>query len=307
LRSEGPPLVVILGPTGVGKSRAALALAPRHRGEIVNADSMQVYRGFDIGTAKPSPEERRAVHHHLLDVAEPTEQYTAADFAAGALAAIREIVGRGGLPLVVGGTGLYIKALLDGLFPGPGRNPEVRRRLEAEAARDGLPELRARLERVDPAYSLKVGIRDRIRIVRALEVYETTGTPISEHFLRTESFVKGFRQVRVGLELDRPALVMRIEERVDRMFAAGLVAEVRDLLDKGVPEKAPAFRGLGYSQVLRLLRGELGPEEAREEVKVETRRYAKRQMTWFRKMAGITWLPSGDLAALEDHVAKNIQ
>ena len=307
MRTDAPPLVVILGPTGVGKSRAALGLASRFRGEIVSADSMQVYRGFDIGTAKPTAEERKAVPHHLLDVAGPADQFTAADFIGGALAALEAIRGREGLPLVVGGTGLYIKALLEGLFPGPGRDPEVRGRLEAEADRDGLEALHARLEKVDPGYAIKVRARDRVRVIRALEVYETTGSPISEHFRRTESFVKGYRQVRVGLELDRPALVRRIEERVDRMFAGGLVEEVRTLLAKGIPEDAPAFRGLGYRQVLKLLRGELGPEEAREEVKVETRRYAKRQMTWFRGMAGIAWLPAGDPAALEDHVGKNIQ
>lgn len=305
--SETGTLVVILGPTGVGKSGAAIVLAAKFRGEIINADSMQVYRGFDIGTDKPSPADRKTVPHHLLDVAEPGDQFTAADFVAGALEAMKGIRAGGGLPFIVGGTGLYIKALLDGLFPGPGRNPEVRRRLEAEAANDGLEVLFRRLETVDPGYALKIRSRDRIRIVRALEVFETTGKPISEHFRDTESFVKGQRQVRVGIELDRPSLVRRIEERIDRMFAAGLVEEVERLLARGVPAGAPAFKGLGYKQVLSFLRNEIGLEEARDLVKRETRRYAKRQMTWFRKMPGIAWFAPEDRSALEDHVGKNIQ
>lgn len=305
--SKTRAIVVILGPTGVGKSGIALGLAAKLRGEIINADSMQVYRGFDIGTDKPSPADRRAVPHHLLDVAEPGTQFTAAEFVAGALEAMAGIHGRGAVPFVVGGTGLYIKALLDGLFPGPGRNPEVRARLEAEAARDGLEALYRRLEAVDPAYALKIRARDRIRIVRALEVFETTGKPISEHFRGTESFVKGLRQVRVGLELDRPVLVRRIEERVDRMFAAGLVKEVEGLLAQGISPDAPAFKGLGYKQVLSFLRNEISLDEARDLVKRETRRFAKRQMTWFRKMADIAWFSPEDTAALEDHVGKIIQ
>ncbi len=307
MSSETRALVVILGPTGVGKSGAALGLAAKFRGEIINADSMQVYRGFDIGTDKPSPADRKAVPHHLLDVAEPGDQFTAADFIAGALEAMAGIHARGDLPFIVGGTGLYIKALLDGLFPGPGRDPEVRSRLEAEAAADGLDALYKRLETADPAYALKIRAQDRIRIVRALEVFETTGKPISEHFLATESFVKGMSQVRVGLELDRPELVRRIEARVDRMFAAGLVEEVQRLLAGGVAAEAPAFKGLGYKQVLAFLRNEIGLDEARDLVKRETRRYAKRQMTWFRKMSGITWFRAGDIPALEDHMGKNIQ
>ena len=307
MRSESRTLVVILGPTGVGKSGIALRLAATFGGEIVNADSMQVYRGFDIGTDKPSAADRAAVPHHLVDVADPRDQFTAADFVAGALEAMAVIHDRRGIPFIVGGTGLYIKALLDGLFPGPGRNEEVRSRLETEAVRDGLGALYERLEKIDPAYARKIRARDRIRIVRALEVFETTGTSISEHFTATESFVKGVSRVLVGLELERPALVRRIEERVDRMFAAGLVAEVEGLLSRGVPADAPAFKGLGYRQVLSFLRGEIGLDEARDLVKRETRRYAKRQMTWFRKMSGIAWFRASDAAAIEDHLRKNIQ
>jgi len=177
LRSESRTLVVILGPTGVGKSGIALRLAATFRGEIINADSMQVYRGFDIGTDKPSAADRAAVPHHLVDVADPREQFTAADFVSGALKAMAVIRDHGGIPFIVGGTGLYIKALLDGLFPGPGRNEEVRSRLEAEAVRDGLGALYERLEKVDPAYARKIRARDRIRIVRATWYYYRRGRP----------------------------------------------------------------------------------------------------------------------------------
>ncbi len=298
MRSDRRALVIILGPTAVGKSAAALDLALRFDGEIINADSMQVYRGFDIGTAKPSAEARRRVPHHLIDIVEPTVQFSAAEFAGRAADAVRLIQERGRLPLVVGGTGLYLRALVDGLFPGPGRDPAVRERLESEARTSGLARLRKELERVDPAYARLVGPRDRVRIVRALEVYALTKRPISEHFSRTVSPVAGLRPVKIGLNLDRPALYRRIEERVDRMFREGLVGEVRRLLDEGVPETAPPFRALGYSHVLRCVKGEIPAAEAARLTKLDTRHFAKRQMTWFRKMAGVTWLAADDPAAL---------
>jgi tRNA dimethylallyltransferase len=273
----------------VGKSGLALRLAPRLRGEIINGDSMQVYRGFDIGTAKPSPEERAAVPHHLLDAADPRSQFCAMDFVREALRVLADLRARGALPLVVGGTGLYLQGLLDGLFPGPGRNPALRARLQAEASERGLEALAERLARVDPEYAAKVGPRDRVRIIRALEVYQLTGVPISKHFTRTSSPVQDFKTLRIGLQLERKELNRRIEERVDRMFERGLVAEAESLLRAGVPPDAPAFRGLGYRQVLMLLRNEISPEETRDLVKRETRRYAKRQLTWFRKMPGIRW------------------
>jgi tRNA dimethylallyltransferase len=307
LSSEIPALVVILGPTAVGKSRVAVDLALRFGGEVINGDSIQVYRGFDIGTDKPSPEARRGVRHHLIDIAEPGVQFTAADFVREALGAAREIAGRGRLPLVAGGTGLYLKALLDGLFPGPGRDPAVRAALEAEAREKGLGALYGRLETVDPEYARKVRDRDRVRIVRALEVYEATGRPMSEHFLRTESPLRGVPVVRIGLRLDREVLCRRIDDRVDRMFERGLVAEVRSLLERGVGESAPAFRALGYRHVLRHFAGDLTLDEARALTKQDTRRYAKRQMTWFRKMAGVTWFSPEDGPGLEEHLQKPLQ
>jgi len=298
LSSDRRRLIIILGPTGVGKSEAAIHLALRFGGEIINADSMQVYRGFDIGTAKPSLEDRRRVPHHLLDIVDPSVQFTAADFAGRAADAVRLIQERRRLPFVVGGTGLYLRSLVDGLFPGPGRDPTVRARLESEVRTAGLDSLRKELERVDPVYAGLIGPRDKVRIVRALEVYALTRRPISEHFSKTRPPLEGWLPVKIGLCLDRPALYNQIEQRVDRMFRDGLVEEVRNLLSRGIPESAPPFRALGYRHVVRCVRGEIPVEEAARLTKLDTRHFAKRQMTWFRKMAGVTWLPADDPAGL---------
>jgi tRNA dimethylallyltransferase len=307
LEPEAPVLVVVLGPTAVGKSRVAVDLALRFGGEVVSGDSIQVYRGFDIGTDKPDQAARRGVPHHLIDIVGPDVQFTAADFVREALAAARGIAARGHLPIVAGGTGLYLKALLDGLFPGPGRDEAVRAALEAEAKEKGLDALFRRLETLDPEYAKKIRGRDRVRIIRALEVHAATGRPISEHFRSTESPVKGRTVVRIGLRLERDELIKRIEARVDRMFARGLVEEVRALLAGGVPETAPPFRALGYSHVLRFLRGETSRDGAIALTKTDTRQYAKRQMTWFRKMAGVVWFSPEDGPALEEFIRNQLQ
>jgi tRNA dimethylallyltransferase len=307
LEPEAPVLVIVLGPTAVGKSRVAVDLALRFGGEVISGDSIQVYRGFDIGTDKTGPEARRGVPHHLIDIVEPEVQYTAADFVRDALDAARGIAARGRLPIVAGGTGLYLKALVDGLFPGSGRDPAARAALEAEAAESGLDALFRRLEAVDPDYARKIRSRDRVRIIRALEVYLTTGRPLSDHFRETRSPVGDRTVIRLGLKLEREALCRRIDERVERMFARGLVDEVRGLLERGVPETAPPFKALGYGRVLRLLRGEIGREEALALTKTDTRQYAKRQMTWFRKMDGVVWFSPDDTAALEQYVQKRLQ
>jgi tRNA dimethylallyltransferase len=307
LEPEAPVLFVVLGPTAVGKSRVAVDLARRFDGEVISGDSIQVYRGFDIGTDKPDADVRRGVPHHLIDIVDPEVQYTAADFVRDALAAARGIAARGRLPIVAGGTGLYLKALLDGLFPGPGRDPAVRAALEAEAREKGLDALFRRLEAVDPEYAGKIRDRDRVRIIRALEVHAATGRPISEHFRATESPVRGRTVIRLGLTLDRETLVRRIDDRVERMFARGLVEEVRGLLERGIPEPAPPFRALGYRHVLRLLKGEIGRSEAVALTKTDTRQYAKRQMTWFRKMAGVAWFSPDDDPGLELYLQNQLQ
>jgi tRNA dimethylallyltransferase len=304
LSGDNRTLVFIVGPTGVGKSAAALRLAEAGGVEIVNCDSMQVYRGFDIGTDKPSPADRARVPHHLLDVVDVGTQFNAADFAALALEAITAIRGRGRLPLIVGGTGLYFKALEDGLFPGPGRDEDVRNALDAEARTAGPEALWKRLAVADPEYAAKTGRRDRVRIVRALEVYAVTGRPITEHFRRTEGRLKNFRLLKIGLELPREMLYRRIEARVDRMFERGLIEETQALLAAGVPESVPPFKALGYKHILRVLQGELTPEEAAALTKIDTRHYAKRQMTWFRKMTGIRPLDPRDAAALDGLAAE---
>ena len=292
--------MVLLGPTGVGKSALALHLAQRFGGEIISCDSMQVYRGFDIGTDKPTPAMRRSVPHHLLDIVGPSAQFTAADFVREALAAIRLIKARGHLPFVVGGSGLYLKALVSGLFPGPGRDPELREKLERRAREQGLEVLRKELEEVDLTYARLIGQRDRIRIIRALEVFYQTGKPMSEHFLNTKPEIKGFHSIKIGLKLKKEELHRRIEERADRMFSLGIVNEVRTLLAQGVEVTAPPFRALGYKYVLKHLKGEISLEAAISLTKRDTRRFAKRQLVWFKKMEGIHWFDAKEWVLLEN-------
>lgn len=307
MEPEARDIVIVLGPTAVGKSRVAVDLALKFNGEVISGDSIQVYRGFDIGTDKPAPASMRGVPHHLIDISGPEVQFTAADFVREALAAAGAIASRGRLPLVAGGTGLYLKALVDGLFPGPGRDPAVRAGLEAEAREMGLDVLFRRLEAVDPEYAAKVRSRDRVRIIRALEVHALTGEPLSAHFRRTESPVWGRNVLRLGLHLERAALVRRIEERVERMFERGLVEEVRGLLARGVPETAPPFRALGYRHVVAHVRGRMSLDAAVSLTKAETRQYAKRQMTWFRKMDGVAWFSPEDRAGLEEYIQNHLQ
>jgi tRNA dimethylallyltransferase len=290
----------------VGKSGLAVKLAGRFHGEIINGDSMQVYRGFTIGTAKPTEAERAGIPHHLLDLVDPASQFCAMDFVRETLRVLDDLRTRRALPIIVGGTGLYLKALLDGLFPGPGRDPEVRRRLAAQADESGLPGLWQRLEGIDPAYARKIGPNDRLRIIRALEVHELSGLPMSVHFGRTAGFLKDFHIVRIGLQLERKELAGRIEERVDRMFEQGLAAEVESLLARGVSEDAPPFRALGYKHVLMYLHHRISLDEAKALTKQDTRQYAKRQMTWFRKMAEVRWFAPSDLEAVAALVEENL-
>ncbi|RFT16640.1 MAG: tRNA dimethylallyltransferase [Candidatus Saccharicenans subterraneus] len=297
-------LLTIVGPTAVGKSETALYLAREFSGEVISCDSMQVYKGFDLGTDKPGPEARKFVPHHLIDIVEPWEQFSAADFARLAVETAEQIIARSRLPIVVGGTGLYHRALVEGLFPGPGRDPELRKRLRQEAERAGLLSLYEKLKEVDPDYAARITPSDGIRIIRALEVYYLTGVPLSRQFLQTRSPAreKGFNLIQIGLKLDRKELYRRIEARVERMFALGLVEEVRNLLARGVPETATPFKGLGYRQVLQYLRREITLAEAIEKTKLETRHFAKRQLTWFRKSPGITWFEAQDRPGLKKFI-----
>lgn len=299
MASEKKSLVIILGPTAVGKSRTALRLAGIFEGEVINCDSMQVYRKFDIGTDKLPEDMREGIPHHLIDIADPVKQFTAAAFVVKALEAIRLILDRNHLPLIAGGTGLYLKALLEGLFPEERKDPEIRLALEEEARTRGLELLMERLRAVDPDYAKTIGPRDRVRIIRALEVYTATQKPLSAHFRNTLSPLEDFKILKIGLELERQELYGRIERRVDRMFERGLVEEVRALIRSGIAAHSPPFRALGYKHVLGYLEGKTSLQEAVSMAKRDTRRYAKRQMTWFRKMQGIRWFPAQDFGSIE--------
>ncbi|MFH1864299.1 MAG: tRNA (adenosine(37)-N6)-dimethylallyltransferase MiaA [Candidatus Eisenbacteria bacterium] len=290
-------VLTVVGPTAVGKTAVAIALARSTGAEIVSADSRQVCRGLDVGTAKPTIEERRLVRHHLIDIDDPSEDYDAARFAADAEAAIADIGARGLVPLVVGGTGFYVASLFEGLFEGPGRDPEVRANLAERAATEGVEALHGELAGVDPASARRIHVNDTSRIVRALEVYATTGTPLSEWHAgpgRTPAFTARY----VGLTLPRETLRTRIDRRVDAMMAGGLLDEIGRLVSTGALSSAmPAANAVGYRELLPIVEGGEGStDEAVELIKRNTRRYAKRQMTWFRSIEGIEWFDLGGVA-----------
>ena len=293
-----PRIVAIVGPTGVGKTAVALAAATLLDAEIVNADSRQVYGGLDIGSAKPTPAEQQQVRHHLLDVAAPDERFDCARFRALALAAITDIVARGKRVLLVGGTGLYVKAVVRGLVPAPGRDREVRSRLEAaEAAAPGS--LRVRLAEVDPETAARLHPHDVVRLVRALEVYELSGRPLSA-WQAAHAFPGGdVDALLLGLTLPRTELYGRIAARCEAMLRAGLVEEVRGLLAAGYDPALPALRSPGYREVGAFVRGECDLGTARMRMAQATRRLAKRQLTWCRAQAGIEWLAPEATAVIE--------
>jgi tRNA dimethylallyltransferase len=287
-----PPLLVIAGPTGVGKTAAAVALAARAPIEVVSADSRQVYRGMDIGTAKPTQEQRAAVVHHLIDVTDPDDRYHAARFAREARAAIDAIRARGRLPVVVGGTGLYIRALVRGLDPAPPADPAFRHELYELAALEGGA-LHARLAREAPAMAHRLHPNDHVRIVRALELLRA-GAPVGEAQRRWRDAPEGGDPVTyVGLTLPREVLAGRLRDRAAAMMAGGLEDEVRSLLARGYDPSLPAMQGIGYRELGLVLRGEIGRGEALRRMQRDTVRYAKRQWTWFARETDIQWLDVG--------------
>ena len=287
---QGPPLIAIVGPTAAGKSALALALAESLDGEIVNYDSVQVYRGFDIGSGKIAPEERRGVPHHLLDALEAEEQFTARDYRRAALYVLAGIKARRHLPVFVGGTGLYLRAVFMGLFEGPPRSEALRGRLRALAERRGREFLHRLLKRLDPEAAARIQPRDTQKTVRGLEVCILARTPISKMQARGRSGLEGYRVVKVGLDPERKELYARIDKRVERMFAMGLLEETRALLARPDPSRIKALGALGYRQACAVAKGEMSLPEAILQTQAATRRYAKRQMTWFRHEPGITWL-----------------
>lgn len=301
------PLVAVVGPTGSGKSALGLRLAAEFDGEIVNCDSLQLYRYFDIGTAKLRPEERGSIPHHLLDVLDPGEIFTAGEYARRAREVLREITARGRLPLVVGGTGFYLRALLDGLFPGPGRDERLRQRLaQREARRPGL--LHRLLRRWDPEAARRIHPADRPKLIRALEVCLLTRRPLSEWFAAGRDALTGYRVCKLGLNPPRAALYQRLDARCRAMFEQGLIEEVRRILAMGYPPSIKPLEAHGYRQALQVLRGELDLPHALYYAQRNTRRYAKRQWTWFRREPNLIWMDGfGDDPAVQELAVRHVR
>ena len=298
------PILIIAGPTAVGKTDASIELAREWGAEIVSADSMQIYRSMDIGTAKPTPEQRRLVYHHLIDIVEPDQPYSVGDYLRDARAAIDGILASGGTPLVVGGTGLYIRALTRGLFHGPPADLELRERLLQREQDGGEGILYADLVKVDPEAAIKIHPNDLRRTVRALEVFTLRDRKLSD--LQREH---GFRETTHRFKLlflvrSRSELYPRIEQRVDRMLAEGLEREVRSLLDRGYRPDLPSLQGLGYKQWSQYLRGTLSRDEAVAMLKRDTKRFAKRQFTWFRREPDAVWIDITGLAEPHEIIAR---
>jgi len=299
-------VVAVVGATATGKSRLALALAEALGGEIINADALQVYRGFDIGTAKPSPEERARVPHHLIDVLEPHERWSAGEFSRRARAAIAGIRERQRVPIVVGGSGLYLRALLAGISPVPPGDPVLRQRLRARLAEEGLPALAAELSRLDPATAARLAPGDTQRILRALEVALASGRPLSS-WIASQPFGKeSVLAISVGLTLPRGILYDAVARRVARMVERGWVQEVEGLLDRGLEPHLPAFQAIGYRQIALHVLGEWSLDRAIHETVQATRRFAKRQETWFRKEPDVIWFPAQDLDVRTPQILEHV-
>ena len=283
-------VLVILGPTGVGKTQISLGLADILDGEVVSFDSRQVYKYMDIGTAKPTKMEVKKVAHHLIDIVYPDEKFTAAVYGRKAREAIKEIIKRGKQPIVVGGSGLYLKALIKGFFEGPKGDEKLRARLKEEESKFGPHYLFEKLKEIDPKAAQRVHPHDSVRIIRALEVYELTGKPITS--LQEKGDYEPFEMdfIKVGLTLDRKKLYERIDQRVEKMISEGFLDEVKELKEKGYSSKLKAFKTVGYQELFSYLEGKIDFPSAVERIKLNTRHYAKRQLTWFRKDKEIRWL-----------------
>ncbi len=302
-----PLLVVVLGPTASGKTLLSLALAERFQGEIVNCDSVAMYREFDLGTAKPTPSERARAAHHLLDCIAPTSHITAGEYARQARQVLDEIKVRGHMPILVGGTGLYLRALLEGLFSGPQRSEELRERLRELADGRGSNYLHRILRRLDRAAAEKIHANDTPKLIRAIEVCLGSREKMTELWQRGRDPLRGFRILRLGLDPDRQALYERINRRAKQMFDAGLAEETQRLVDK-YGDAAGPLSALGYKQALQFLRGELTHEQALQAAQQAHRNYAKRQMTWFRREPEVHWLRGfGDEAQIQHEAVTRLE
>jgi tRNA dimethylallyltransferase len=303
------PALAIVGPTASGKSELGMFLGEQFSGEIVNYDSVQIFRDFDIGTAKPTPEERHRLPHHMIDIREPMAMFTAGDYQREARKVLDEIRGRRCVPILVGGTGLYLRALTQGLFSGPSRSVYWRNRLEAIALRKGLDYLHRVLSRVDPQAASRIAARDKPKVIRALEVRLETGKPLSQHLAEEpRQPLAGFEFHFIGLNPPRADLYARIDARVCRMFEAGFVDEVQRLLAKGIPATAKPFEAIGYRHIIAGLDSCIPQEDTIRIIQRDTRRYAKRQMTWFRKQSEVTWFDGpGDSEQIKNKVHRFVQ
>lgn len=304
MHPDKPKIVVICGPTGIGKTDVAIRAAERFNGEIISADSMQIFRYMDIGTAKPTPEEQARVRHYMIDIADPDESFDALKFAEIARDKIRYLHERNILPVVAGGTGFYIRALLHGLFEALPADTHIRTCLKQEAEDNGLDFLYRRLQQCDPEAAERIHPNDRYRILRGLEVYESTGKSISE-YQRGHGFSdEPFNALKIGLCTDRAVLYERINRRVEAMIAEGLIEEVRNLSDRGYPASLNSMQSIGYRHIAQVLEGIVPLDEAVETMKRDTRRYAKRQLTWFRADSQVIWTEPGDIASLFERIRK---
>ncbi len=284
-------VLVILGPTASGKTRLAIELAKRLNGEVISADSMQVYKYMDIGTAKPDEKEREGIKHYLIDEVDPSEEFSVARYQKLAYQYIDEVLSKGKLPIVAGGTGLYINSLIYNInFTETVSDWEFRERLKAEAEEKGNAFLHERLKKIDPKAAAKIHVNDLKRIIRALEVYEYTRKPISHHQEVSRKNPPKYRFIILGLTMDRERLYDRINKRVDLMIQKGLVQEVKSLVERGFDTKYTSMQGLGYKEIISYLKGEMSLDDAIYILKRDTRRYAKRQITWFKRIEGVYWL-----------------
>ena len=287
-------VIVIAGPTASGKTDLAIKLAHEINGEIISADSMQIYRGMDIGTAKPTMEERQGIPHYLIDIVDPDEEYSVAHFQRDAKNCIKEILNRGKVPIVAGGTGLYINSLVYNInFSETTADWEYRKQLEEIARDKGPEELHRFLQKVDPVSAEKIHPNNIKRVIRALEVFKTTGKPISQHQLESRTEKPEYEFKIFGLEMDRKILYERINKRVDKMMEMGLYEEVEGLLEKYSPDLV-SLQGIGYKEIISAIKGEYSLEEAVEKIKLNTRHLAKRQITWFKKTENLRWIDTGN-------------